>query len=567
MTLLECFPIEGSDGWTADLALLCCCASTLLLKQLFYETPDRTWTSFLLDTSKQAAGAAVVLVLFRNATECYLYLAGTLVESTFGVFMEYVLLNLLTSAVRATSGQDKIFSIGDYEDERGNISQMGYLAQLGIWLLCVTVTRAALTPVVPSSLAQQQGAETSVPRVFVELEQIIVVFVVPCIMRSFQVWVVDDFLKHSGSPAMLRVLKQRALAQAAVIDDVITRYTSRPTLTETQKPLLKAEEKIDEEKGLLPEPVKAAAASSSGSPPLLPFPSHHTPTRPAVVSSTPAAALAAAAEPTAPVPPVAAPTATPAVAAAAPVASIAAGSVAAAAAAATGTNEQAPIAPSKIMEVQEVVQPLTAVSSAVGALSPVREIEPPVKPATPTEPAKPAEPVVAEDEVVSRPSGLRRPSQPEILTDDACKSPVRLPGEAQAERCDNSGVGLQDMGIEESLHLSRKDLEDEEIRRYRREREIAANVNAGETAVDGVQPSKSRTRRGSRTGALENALTSEADEERKLREARYKAWEECKAAEAMGPVGSSGSEGVGQVRSIHTVDANEYQKARAVDKS
>merc|ERR1719502_2469681 len=60
-----------------------------------------------------------------------------LVDTTLGVFLEYLWLMALIKLFVRVTGDEKTYRFGDYSDDEGNIDQVVYLKQLALWLFSV----------------------------------------------------------------------------------------------------------------------------------------------------------------------------------------------------------------------------------------------------------------------------------------------------------------------------------------------------------------------------------------------------------------------------------------------
>mmetsp|Transcript_99861 Transcript_99861/g.286884 ORF Transcript_99861/g.286884 Transcript_99861/m.286884 type:complete len:510 (-) Transcript_99861:279-1808(-) len=204
-----CAPLPGSLGWAVNLTVLWTCASVLIAKKLWYEADDRLWRDFILDGSRQFIGAMWALLLSAPMRSCGGMWTTTLLETTLGVFVEYLALVFLSRLFRQASGNVRAFATGEYCDSCGKFSRRIYTMQLVLWLMCVTIMRFAVWSVASSyDVGSEDTAVQAVswnPRV----ERVLVLLITPCLMRGFQVWLTDDFIKKGGAPGLMRQLMKK----------------------------------------------------------------------------------------------------------------------------------------------------------------------------------------------------------------------------------------------------------------------------------------------------------------------------------------------------------------------
>jgi len=207
-----CPDLTGSVGWAVRTSLTWTCVSVLLVKKITYE-PERRWTEFVLDASKQALGAYWAWALSTQATSCGDYWTSTIVETTLGVFVEYLALVFFTRLFSKASGNPAAFATGEYYDTKERLVPRNFFLQLVLWLLCVTCMKCVTIPV---TMSYRQKAEEAVLKAVSwnqHVEVLIVMLLTPCFMHGLQVWITDDFLKKEGSPGLLSEMMRKALGK------------------------------------------------------------------------------------------------------------------------------------------------------------------------------------------------------------------------------------------------------------------------------------------------------------------------------------------------------------------
>lgn len=205
-----CTLFPGLFGAAVQCLLFLTSATVLVLKKL-REKSDRTWRVFMLDSSKQVLGAGFVHVLnmvlstiLGNDMEgdaCDWYWMHIMLDTTLGVFLEYLwLLALIKLLVRLT-GDMSSFRFGEYTDAAGRVDRIIYAKQLGVWLSCII----GMKLIVVTLLVFFLNEFVFVARMFLlavswntHLKLICVMLVTPCCMNSIQFWLTDNFIQKGG---------------------------------------------------------------------------------------------------------------------------------------------------------------------------------------------------------------------------------------------------------------------------------------------------------------------------------------------------------------------------------
>jgi hypothetical protein len=215
-----CTLLPGAFGAVVQGFLFLISVGVLLLKKKREEAlcriEARSWPTFLLDSSKQLVGAgwvhlvnmacALLLGIRFEGNECEWYWVNIMVDTTLGVFIEYLLLVVLTEAFEWATFYKGTFQTGEYKDETGRFLPSRYMWQLAVWLLCVTFMKFAMVImmlVFPSGFQSLAHCLLSlVPRQDVRLQLIVVMVITPCCMNAVQFWLTDNFIKRRSNKFM-----------------------------------------------------------------------------------------------------------------------------------------------------------------------------------------------------------------------------------------------------------------------------------------------------------------------------------------------------------------------------
>ena len=213
MSKQACSLLPGVFGILMQGLLLCCACAVLVFKKVT-ETRRRSWLSFLLDASKQLAGAGWIHAMnllfavelhriLRAGDPCLWYWLHIIVDTTAGVAVEYGLLELLMICLRRCLGPaaDEFGAGRYYEDVQGvcEFRWHRYAKQLALWLFVVSLMKLAMVGLLVALsrpllglgqlvLARLDGSPKA--------KLAVVMIVTPLIMNSFQLWLVDAFLRE-----------------------------------------------------------------------------------------------------------------------------------------------------------------------------------------------------------------------------------------------------------------------------------------------------------------------------------------------------------------------------------
>jgi len=203
----QCLLLPGVFGLLVQGLLFAVCCGVLAFKYYrFHE--GRTLREFLLDSSKQLVGAgwihvanllcAVVLGAHFEGDGCTWYWVNIMVDTTAGVYVEYLLLELFTAAAEFVWPHSDDFHTGEYKDASGQLVWEKYAKQLGVWLLCVTFMKfiVVLTMLMlHNTFYDISSAVLSLFSWSPRLELFMVMIVTPCCMNAVQFWLTDNFLR------------------------------------------------------------------------------------------------------------------------------------------------------------------------------------------------------------------------------------------------------------------------------------------------------------------------------------------------------------------------------------
>jgi len=204
-----CTLIPGLFGILVQGLLFCVCVGILVFKK-WREGPVRTWTTFLLDSSKQLIGAFWIHILNLlgsrlfsdyDGNECEWYWINIMLDTTIGVGIEYLVLLGLTQAIARCCGQHSDLNSGQYRGPNGDVLPHKYLKQLAVWILVVTIMKGFMAVL----MAAAHSLWISLASWFLqpvsgnsEVELVLIMIITPLLMNAFQFWVVDNIIKGDG---------------------------------------------------------------------------------------------------------------------------------------------------------------------------------------------------------------------------------------------------------------------------------------------------------------------------------------------------------------------------------
>ena len=143
----------GFWGIVVQALMLCICLSALLVKR-YLETPRRKWLIFILDVTKQ--GASLIMVHFINlffsvfygnkthSDQCTWYLTSILIDTTFGILVNWTLLKLVQSLLNGENS--KSLKSGNYFKkvpiiDKYEIDYSAWFKQTLIWITIFAIMK------------------------------------------------------------------------------------------------------------------------------------------------------------------------------------------------------------------------------------------------------------------------------------------------------------------------------------------------------------------------------------------------------------------------------------------
>lgn len=234
----ECTLIPGVFGVFIQVLLFAVCCSVLIFKkQLEVKRGDtRTWSEFLLDSSKQLVGAGTIHLLnlvfasvlggLGGSDACSWYFINIAIDCTLGVGIEYAILRMLTSYVLPSllsPEEVSQFETGNYgHGQKPDLIR--YLKQLGLWVLVVILMKLVMVGVMvlfSPVLASAADILLSPLKNSQQAKLFMVMILTPLFFNALQFWLVDGFLKKKevSSAGEAEALRSRTGSQARDIEE------------------------------------------------------------------------------------------------------------------------------------------------------------------------------------------------------------------------------------------------------------------------------------------------------------------------------------------------------------
>merc|ERR1712194_577979 len=210
----------------------------------YKEGAGRTWFEFGLDSSKQLLGAGWIhvsnmlcAIIFAGrltgkdgaiVDACAWYAANIIVDTTVGVFVEWVFLLVVMKLVLACSCASiaRMLESGSYYNENNEFELGRYVSQLVVWLGIVTAMKVCVVtfmrgcPVVVFAISSSLKPVEENPQV----KLFVVMIIVPLMMNTFQLLVTDNFIKKKVAA---RELRQELLVKPAMpLQDAISLHVA-----------------------------------------------------------------------------------------------------------------------------------------------------------------------------------------------------------------------------------------------------------------------------------------------------------------------------------------------------
>ena len=211
--MVECQLLGGLFSYGIQLFLGLIAVLTLLYKRLSCEFPKRSFEIWLLDISKQVIASVLIhlwniglSILFASldsvnaADECVFYFMNFVMDTFAGVGIIWIFLKMVhLLALKYTPTFIAVEKQGYYGQPVPNV--VWYLAQLGVYLLSVLVSKIILALVV-FKLVDPLSAIGNFLFSFIKLnpngELFLVMVIAPSFLSIIQYWIVDNILMSHG---------------------------------------------------------------------------------------------------------------------------------------------------------------------------------------------------------------------------------------------------------------------------------------------------------------------------------------------------------------------------------
>jgi len=222
VAMVECLVLPGIGGVAVQCLLLACCVGVFVFKRKKEEKrlgPEaRSKEEFTLDASKQFASAAwlhcmnlgfasALNTLMAGGDECGWYWINIMVDTTLGTAVAYVLLLIANAFLKKklTPAAAEEFRSGEYKADDGYISMKRYMKQLCLWLVVVSFMKVLMVLFMFLFSGPLMGIAGFVLAPFLSepwLKLLVVMIAFPLVMDSFQIWMVDNFIKKRETHAI-----------------------------------------------------------------------------------------------------------------------------------------------------------------------------------------------------------------------------------------------------------------------------------------------------------------------------------------------------------------------------
>ncbi|RLN88229.1 hypothetical protein BBJ28_00001573 [Nothophytophthora sp. Chile5] len=208
--LEECKLLSGEFAVLLQVLLGFIALSVLVFKRL-REVPRRPLV-WAFDASKQMVGAsfahvanlliAILLYSYEDShkstdttvDQCALYFVNFTLDTTLGVFLNYVLLSAV-SLLALRFRWSALMTPGDY----GSPVRVGvWLAQLGSWIVVIFSTKLVIAVLIVALESPLGDFAVWLFKPFQnspDVELALVMIACPCLMNALQFWIQDSFLK------------------------------------------------------------------------------------------------------------------------------------------------------------------------------------------------------------------------------------------------------------------------------------------------------------------------------------------------------------------------------------
>ena len=204
--MAEC-TLYGYFGWAVQAFLVIACFTALIIKRC-RERPQRPWSIFLLDVSKQALSAglahtmnlliATLLTHLEASTQCVWYFVNITIDTSLGVLLCYLLVQAFEACAKR-KGWERVRT-GKYE-RKGSLDYIGWAMQVAVWTVILSSVKWTLFLGIYLNADYMSAAGEALigwMDAYSKLELVVVMILVPVVMNCVQFWVQDTFLKSKA---------------------------------------------------------------------------------------------------------------------------------------------------------------------------------------------------------------------------------------------------------------------------------------------------------------------------------------------------------------------------------
>lgn len=205
---MPCQVLTGDFAYLVQFILCLTALLALVLKWKCADTTKRNFHIWALDVSKQACGALVVHFancglsnLFASVStvsdQCAWYFINFFIDTTVGSLLAFIYFRLIQRMIACCCGKcDQLTNVGFY----GNpVRYSTWMMQLLVWQVVICLMKGTLAACVYalSDVLSQCAIVLFKPfKDEPQLELVIVMIIVPCIMNMIQFWVFDNILAN-----------------------------------------------------------------------------------------------------------------------------------------------------------------------------------------------------------------------------------------------------------------------------------------------------------------------------------------------------------------------------------
>jgi len=124
-----------------------------------------------------------------------------MVDTTLGVFVEYLLLTALVHLLVQATGDERSFIFGEYSDAEGRVDSAVYAKQLAVWLTCIVGMKLLVVCILVVFVKEFVTVTRGLLLVVswnADVKLVAVMLVTPCCMNAVQFWLTDNFIQKGG---------------------------------------------------------------------------------------------------------------------------------------------------------------------------------------------------------------------------------------------------------------------------------------------------------------------------------------------------------------------------------